>query len=189
MFEALPSKILSYLFEFLDQKDFLPVAISCKRFSEIFYDHPKFWTRECLGQYFSFDLEIYSKIYQNDDYKEYIQNKMNSLPNKIWRQHFEQGEKQKSQFSSVLSQIGPKEQTDSFVIYFFQTLKEPSLPLTKLKRETIIRSTQTMFQNKLSEVLYEDSLSSQKNFNFCDENKSLIDGLQKFEDRLFQEVL
>lgn len=165
------------------------MAISCKRFSEIFYDHPKFWTRECLGQYFSFDLEIYSKIYQNDDYKEYIQNKMNSLPNKIWRQHFEQGEKQKSLFSSVLSQIGPKEQTDSFVIYFFQTLKEPSLPLTKLKRETIIRSTQTMFQNKLSEVLYEDSLSSQKNFNFCDENKSLIDGLQKFEDRLFQEAL
>lgn len=126
---------------------------------------------------------------------------MNSVPNKTWRQHFEQGEKQKSQFSSVLSQIGPKEQTDSFVMYFFQTLKgnsisnlsltkiEPSLPLTKLKRETIIRSTQTMFQNKLSEVLYEDSLSSQKNFNFCDENKDLIDGLQKFEDRLFQEVL
>lgn len=126
---------------------------------------------------------------------------MNSLPNKIWRQHFEQGEKQKSQFSSVLSQIGPKEQTDSFVSYFFQTLKgnlifslsltkiEPSLPLTTLKRETIIRSTHTMFQNKLSEVLYEDSLSSQKNFNFCDENKGLIDGLQKLEDRLFQEVL
>lgn len=52
-----------------------------------------------------------------------------------------------------------------------------------------MQSTQTIFQTKLSEVLYEDSCSSSKQFKMGDNNKELIDELQKHEAELFQEVI
>jgi hypothetical protein len=189
MFNSLPNKLLAYLFEYLDWKDFSAVSLSCKRFYELFQDHIKFWTRECFSQYFSFDLDLYSEIYQCENYKKYSKNKIYSLQNQLWRRHFEEGERKKRQFSGLLCQIAPKEQAISFVDYFFRTLKEPNLPMTKLKRETMVQSTRTLFQNHLSEVLYEDFYSSSKNFNFFDDNKTLIDELLQHEEKIFQETL
>jgi hypothetical protein len=51
--------------------------------------------------------------------------------------------------------------------------------VAKLKRETIICNTNTLFQNKLSEVLYEDSpMMMSKGLCFTDENKALINLLK-----------
>jgi len=59
MLDSLPNKLWAYLFEFLDQQSFFGVVTSCKKFAQILKEHNKFWARECLGQYFSFDLELY----------------------------------------------------------------------------------------------------------------------------------
>ena len=65
---------------------------------------------------------------------------------------------------------------------------EPNLPMTNLKRETIMCVTQTLFQAKLSEVLYEDSSSIGKKTAFFDSNQNLIDGLQFQQKKIQQEV-
>lgn len=62
------------------------------------------------------------------------------------------------------------------------------LPIANLKRETIICTTHSLFQNKLSEVLYEDSGMVSKGLSFADETKSVIDALNEQEKRIFQEV-
>lgn len=67
-------------------------------------------------------------------------------------------------------------------------LIEPVLPIANLKRETIICTTHTLFQNKLSEVLYEDSGMVSKSLKFFDDIKSVIDVLQDHNKKIFQEV-
>jgi hypothetical protein len=62
------------------------------------------------------------------------------------------------------------------------------IPIASLKRETIVCNTQTQFQNKLSEVLYEDSGLVSKGYKFTDENKSVIDTLQENHQKNFQDV-
>ncbi len=106
-------------------------------------------------------------------------------------------------FSTLLREIAPKEQCEEFIRFIFQTLKgknsktltiflticlEPNLPLINLKRETWVQDTRSLFQNKLSEVLYEETVASKRKFNFLDENKALIDTLQEMQDKLSQEV-
>jgi len=60
--------------------------------------------------------------------------------------------------------------------------------MINLKRETISQNTRSVFQNKLSEVLYEDTVPQTKKFNLVDENKALIDKLQEKESQLLNEV-
>ena len=60
--------------------------------------------------------------------------------------------------------------------------------MINLKRETISQNTRSVFQNKLSEVLYEDTVPPTKKFNLVDENKALIDKLQEKESQLLNEV-
>jgi len=52
----------------------------------------------------------------------------------------------------------------------------------------MVQSTRSVFQNKLSEVLYEDAASLPKKFNLIDSNSALIDMLQDKESELLQEV-
>ena len=63
MLGALTINLWTYIFEFLDQKDCFGVEIVCKRFSQILRENDRFWTRECLNKYFSFDLELYRYCY------------------------------------------------------------------------------------------------------------------------------
>ena len=66
---------------------------------------------------------------------------------------------------------------------------EPCIPIPKLKRETVICKTKTMFQNKLSEVLYEDGYNVFGNNMFCyDSVKEVIDGLKEHESSFVDEV-
>jgi len=62
------------------------------------------------------------------------------------------------------------------------------LPVTSLKRETFAKNTQTAFQNKLSEVLYEDCIFSPKKLNFVQNSKAIIDKLEFNEKCLLKEV-
>lgn len=65
---------------------------------------------------------------------------------------------------------------------------EPLLPLANLKRETILCSAQTIFQNKLSEVLYEDSGMVVKKLAFPSLSEDLINELKNLEDKILKEV-
>lgn len=60
--------------------------------------------------------------------------------------------------------------------------------MATLKRETIISSTQTIFQTKLSEVLYEDSTCVSKGRPLIDEFKDVIDGLRQSENDILHQV-
>ena len=60
--------------------------------------------------------------------------------------------------------------------------------MATLKRETIIASTQTIFQTKLSEVLYEDSTCVSKGRPLIDEYKDVIDGLKENEKEILLQV-
>jgi len=60
--------------------------------------------------------------------------------------------------------------------------------MATLKRETIISSTQTIFQTKLSEVLYEDSTCVSKGRPLIDEFKDVIDGLKENENEILHQV-
>lgn len=60
--------------------------------------------------------------------------------------------------------------------------------MANLKRETIFCNTQTLFQTKLSEVLYEDSGLVAKKKSFFDANRTFIDGLKCYDKQIFQEV-
>ena len=66
--------------------------------------------------------------------------------------------------------------------------KDFDLPLANLKRETILCSAQTIFQNKLSEVLYEDSGMVVKKLAFPSLSEELINELQNLEDKILKEV-
>ena len=65
---------------------------------------------------------------------------------------------------------------------------EPNLPLLKLKRETVNCNTQTLFQTKLSEVLYEDSEVTPNKKSFYDFNSQFLNQLEDIEKKLFSEV-
>jgi len=52
-----------------------------------------------------------------------------------------------------------------------------------------VKNTQTAFQNKLSEVLYEDCIFQPKKLNFIEPSKAMIDKLAENEANLLHEVL
>jgi len=164
---------------------------SCKRFSNIVNEHNKFWIRECLRPYLSYDLEEYCDLYDNEDYKSYIKNKLNQFQKRPWKKLLEEGIKLKIVFSTILKQIVPAEDAEVFNNYFYETLKRPNVPIPKLKRETIICTTQTLFQTKLSEVLYEDTgmLSNGLSLSLSDPYKMIIDSLKDHEKRFIDELM
>jgi len=70
---------------------------------------------------------------------------------------------------------------------FFLTIKtEPNLPLTNLKRETVNCNPETLFQTKLSEVLYEDDNNIPK--KTCFFTNQFFNQLNNLEKNLFSEV-
>jgi len=186
MADALPSHLLMYLFEFLAYEDYKCLVFTCKRYSQAVLKHNKLWARECLKKYLSFDLELYSNIYDSEDYKSYILQKLLYLKENSWRQILEEGEMCRRSMNVVLAQLAGKEDAESFMEYFDETLKQPNLPLTKLKRETVNCNTETLFQTKLSEVLYEDNDLSPKKSSFFD--NQFLTQLNNLEKSLFSEM-
>jgi len=145
MFDALPSSVVMHTFEFLSIKDVSSVIKSCKRLANIVNEHNEFWTRECLRSYISFNLDLYYDIYENEDYVSHIRNRMPHLSKKTWKQLLEEGTKTKLQFIKCLSQVVSKKDAENFVGYFYEQVKEPSLPIHKLKRENASAKTYTLF--------------------------------------------
>jgi hypothetical protein len=188
MSSALPSHLLMHVFEYLSLPDFMSLLTTCKRFSHTILNHNKLWARECLSNYLSFDLELYSEIYDSEDYKSYARNKIQNLQRNSWKLLIEEGEICRKSFVSSLCQLAPVEDAQNFVEYFYETLKQPTLPVANLKRETLTCTTQTIFQAKLAEVLYEETGMISKNRTFFNPNRSLIDGLQQIEKKLFEEM-
>jgi len=184
MFLSLPNKVVTYTFEFLDIKDISSVSCVSKQFHKIINDHNKFWTRECFRQYISFDLEAYSEIYAEEKYKSWIKQRVFSLPKGSWKKLLEEGITNRKNFGAVLKQITYKDRVDVFLNYLDEIILQPPLPMATLKRETIIASTQTIFQTKLSEVLYEDSTCVSKGRPLIDEFKDVIDGLKENEKEI-----
>ena len=60
--------------------------------------------------------------------------------------------------------------------------------MSTLKRENIMCQTNTLFQEKLSDVLYEDSPNLTSGRSFSDKYKAIIDELKHMENELFQQV-
>lgn len=188
MFSNVPNKLITYIFEFLDLKDYRSILYVSKQFFHIINDHNKFWTRECFRQYISFDLGVYSEIYNDEVYKDCIKHQNFALPKSSWKKLLEEGIKHRNNFGDALSHIVPKDRVDNFLAYFEEILKQPPLPIASLKRETIICTTRTLFQTKLSEVLYEDSPSISQSKIFGDEYKATIDELKGKEQELLQQM-
>lgn len=189
MSSALPSHLFMYVLEFLSFQDFKSLVTTCKRFSHMILNHNKLWARECLNNYLSFDLELYSEIYDSEDYKSYARNKVLNLQKNSWKCLIEEGELCRKNLAMTLNQLASMEDSQNFVEYFYETLKQPSLPVANLKRETLSCTAQTLFQTKLAEVLYEESGMISKNRTFFNPNRSLIDSLQQIEKKLFEEML
>lgn len=189
MSAALPSHLLIHVFEYLGLQDYKSLITTCKRFSHTILNHNKLWARECLNNFLSFDLELYSEIYDSEDYKSYVQTKVYNLQKNSWKSLLEEGEICRKNFVLALGQVAPNEDAQNFVEYFYETLKQPNLPMANLKRETLTCTTQTLFQAKLSEVLYEDTGMISKNRTFFNPNRSLIDGLSNIEKKLFEEMV
>mmetsp|Transcript_33013 Transcript_33013/g.29912 ORF Transcript_33013/g.29912 Transcript_33013/m.29912 type:complete len:104 (-) Transcript_33013:5183-5494(-) len=102
MFEDIPSSLLMYTFEFLTMRDINSVIKSCKRFSQIVNDHNEFWARECLRQYLSFELDPYCELYDDEEYKSYIWNKIFNIKKKHWRKVLEEGARCRNNLTSIL---------------------------------------------------------------------------------------
>lgn len=62
-------------------------------------------------------------MYQFDDYKMYIKNKLFALPKKLWKKHLIEGKQQKSQFVVLLNRITSKERAEQFANDIYQILK------------------------------------------------------------------
>ena len=60
--------------------------------------------------------------------------------------------------------------------------------MSTLKRENIMCNTHTLFQEKLSDVLYEESPNLTSGRIFSDQYKAIIDELKHMENELFQQV-
>jgi len=105
-----------------------------------------------------------------------------------WRQILEEGEMCRRSLNVVLAQLAGKEEAESFMEYLFETLKQPNLPLLKLKRETVSCNAQTLFQTKLSEVLYEESEVTPNKKSFYDFNSQFLNQLEDIETKLFSEM-
>lgn len=188
MFANLPNKLVTYIFEFLDLKDYNSILCVSRQFFSIINEHNKFWTRECFRHYISFDMEVYSDIYTDEEYKNCIKQKNFALPKRSWKKLLEEGSMHRKTFGAILREITTKENADNFLDYFDQILKQPPLPLAALKRETVVRNTQTLFQTKLSEVLYEDTSCLNQNITFPDCYKATIDQLKYAEKELLQQM-
>jgi hypothetical protein len=133
-------------------------------------------------------VTISSDIYDSEDYKTYIRQKLLYVRENSWRQILEEGEMCRRSLNVVLAQLAGKEEAESFMEYLFETLKQPNLPLLKLKRETVNCNTQTLFQTKLSEVLYEDSEVTSNKKSFYDFNSQFLNQLEDIEKKLFSEM-
>lgn len=187
MFESIPNALIASILEFLGLRDYCAVSMTCRKLYQIISDHKKFWTRECLKQTISFDLESYSEIYDSPAYRNHIEQKSLNFQKPSYKKLVIDGFHCRKNFAEALSSLGSQQDVDEFLIYFYETLKQPLLPLANLKRETILCSAQTIFQNKLSEVLYEDSGMVVKKLAFPSLSEELINELQNLEDKILKE--
>jgi len=179
-----------YVMEFLSFGDYLSLIFVNKKFHQIINDHSKYWTRECLRKYFSTDLDSFNEFYESDEYKANLKLKMDSFHKKVWRKYLEEGQKIKITMRTLLRQYTTEEKAEEFVKYFYETFQKPCIPIPKLKRENVICNTKSMFQNKLSEVLYEDQDCRFGNGLFgVDSVKQTIDSLKENESTFVEEIL
>lgn len=64
-----------------------------------------------------------SDIYDSEDYKTYIRQKLLYVKESSWRQILEEGEMCRRSLNVVLAQLAGKEEAESFMEYLFETLK------------------------------------------------------------------
>jgi len=122
------------------------------------------------------------------DYGIYIQQKSLTAQKPLYKKLMIEGSNCKKTFAEALASFGSQEKVETFLVYYYETLKQPLLPLANLKRETILCSAQTIFQNKLSEVLYEDSGMVVMKSNFPSESEDFINELYNFEEKILKEA-
>jgi hypothetical protein len=187
--DQLSHNLLMYVAEYLSMQEYLSMILVNKKFKQIMNDNSKFWTRECTRKYFSLELDSFSEFYESDAYRAEIKQKMENSHNKNWRKCLEEGLRIKQTLRNLLNMYISEDDTTTFLNYFYETFQRPCIPIPKLKRENVICSTKSMFQNKLSEVLYEDEENRYGKNIFCyDTIKQIIDQLKKhestFEDQL-----
>ncbi len=68
-------------------------------------------------------LKFSSEIYQSDDYKGNLKNKISCAASKQWRNVLREGVEHEKHFFSVINQISTKEETEDFMRDFIQTLR------------------------------------------------------------------
>lgn len=124
---TIPTNIAQHVMHFLDWKDLLSLKLVSKQVSKNFSDSTKFWPRECLRTYFSFDLEFTHELYEHEEYRKTIQQKINALSNKIWRNHFKTTKKIKHDMRKLLRKGLSCEEAKNFTECFYQKLKGKQL--------------------------------------------------------------
>ncbi len=68
-------------------------------------------------------VTISSDIYDSEDYKTYIRQKLLYVKENSWRQILEEGEMCRRSLNVVLAQLAGKEEAESFMEYLSETLK------------------------------------------------------------------
>ena len=125
---------------------------------------------------------------------------------KNWKKLFKQGKNSRNALINCMNRFTSFDNAKYFANYIDETLKrqnnliiskialnndslEPGIPLPRLKRETIICNTKTIFQNKLSEVLFEDTMQlGGMNMLMNTLEKQIIDLLQNREHEIYLTV-
>ena len=139
-------------------------------------------------------------MYDNDEYKSSIKQRCFALPKGQWKRLLEEGIRHRKSLRAVLKQITLKDKAEAFIANFDDILKrnysiitaliviEPPLPMSTLKRENVMCTASTPFQEKLSDVLYEEPSGSGIGRSFGDQYKAIIDDLKYMENELIQQV-
>jgi hypothetical protein len=159
-----------------------------KKFYQVITEDKKYWSRECLRKFFSFDCEAFSEFYEDEIYQKQIKDRVEEFRSPDWRYILQCGLANQANFLNVLNRFTKEEEAKQLHQYFYDTLRLPGIPLPKLKRETIICNTQTLFQNKLSEVLFEDGMHMGNGFTFEDFNKKIMEQLLEREEEIIAQM-
>lgn len=120
---SLPYGMMQQVVKFLDWKDFLNLKLVSKDLSETLIHDQKFWPRECLRTFFSFDLEMLDFLYDDEVHKRRIKKSADSLPDTNWKKHLRTGNRIKYEMKHLLANSCAPEEAKNFVTYFFSVLR------------------------------------------------------------------
>lgn len=121
--QKLPNSVAQHVISYLDWKDLLSLKLVSKQFSQIFNEDKRFWARECIRVYLSFELEAVDDTYTKKLYKSSIQQVYANFSGQSWKYHFISGRGLSQELETLLSQATSSDKARLFTAYVFKRLK------------------------------------------------------------------